>query len=176
MTRTVATLLCLLLFLVAFLLVVLVSAEEAASLDDPPPSSRAEPLEGLAATLTIERLERELRHWKQRYAERGRVIRAQRRLARRLIRSRPIGNHWLERAFLCVKAGEGGWASATGNGFYGGLQMDRSFQRTYGREFVRQWGWANKWPAAVQITVGIRGWLQRGFQPWPNTARDCGLR
>ena len=160
------------------LIVTVIWSTNASPQVDPPPPTGAEPLEpaGLAAALTIEQLERELRSWQERYEARGRVIRAQRRLARRLIRSRPIGNHWLERAFLCVKAGEGAWTSNTGNGYQGGLQMDSSFQRAYGAEFVRAFGPAHRWPTAVQITVGIKGWLARGFQPWPNTSRACGLR
>ena len=35
---------------------------------------------------------------------------------------------------------EGAWTSNTGNGYYGGLQMDWGFMRTYGPEFVRQLG------------------------------------
>jgi hypothetical protein len=26
-----------------------------------------------------------------------------------------------------------------------------------------------------QIWVAVRAWRTRGFSPWPNTARDCGL-
>ena len=33
-----------------------------------------------------------------------------------------------------------GWATRTGNGYYGGLQMDISFQRTYGAEILRREG------------------------------------
>jgi hypothetical protein len=96
---------------------------------------------------------------------------------KRLARSNPIGTHWLERAFLCIHSGEGAWASATGNGYYGGMQMDSGFQRTYGPEFYRAWGTANNWPASVQLAVSMRAYLSgRGFGPWPTTSRNCGLR
>jgi hypothetical protein len=91
----------------------------------------------------------------------------------------PLGAHWLERSFLCIYGGESaglGWGVNTGNGYYGGLQMDRQFQATYGPEFLRAWGTANNWPISVQLAVGMRAYLSgRGFHPWPNTSRACGL-
>ena len=69
-----------------------------------------------------------------------------------------------------------GWATATGNGYYGGLQMDLSFQRTYAPELLRTKGTADKWTALEQIWVAERAYRSgRGFYPWPNTARACGL-
>jgi hypothetical protein len=86
------------------------------------------------------------------------------------------GTHPLERAFLCIKSFEGAWRSNTGNGYYGGMQMDMSFQRSYGPEFLRAWGTADNWPISVQLAVAMRAYLSgRGFYPWPNTARFCGL-
>ena len=76
----------------------------------------------------------------------------------------------------CIHRYEGSWTANTGNGYYGGLQMDSTFERDYGSEFVAMWGSANRWPAAVQITVALRAYASRGFSPWPNTARSCGLR
>ena len=53
------------------------------------------------------------------------------------------------RAWLCIhrfeRHPEQGWATRTGNGYYGGLQMDISFQRTYGGELLRRKGTANRW-------------------------------
>jgi hypothetical protein len=38
------------------------------------------------------------------------------------------------------------------------------------------YGTADHWPPAVQIAVAIRAYASgRGFYPWPNTARACGL-
>jgi len=83
---------------------------------------------------------------------------------------------WLRNAFLCIHSYEGAWSSNTGNGYYGGLQMDWTFMRTYGSEFVRQWGSADNWPVAAQLTAAARAHASgRGFTPWPNTARACGL-
>ena len=85
----------------------------------------------------------------------------------------------LRSAFLCIFKHENagyGWGANTGNGYYGGLQMDRQFQRTYGNEFYRAWGTANNWPAHIQLAVAYRAYFSgRGFYPWPNTAMYCGL-
>jgi hypothetical protein len=70
----------------------------------------------------------------------------------------------------------GNWSINSGNGYYGGLQMDISFQRTYGGELLRRKGTANRWTAAEQMWVAERAYESgRGFYPWPNTARSCGL-
>lgn len=82
----------------------------------------------------------------------------------------------LVRAFVCIHQREGAWNANTGNGYYGGLQMDYDFMRAYGEEFLRAWGPAHNWPPSIQIAVAIRAYFSgRGFYPWPNTARRCGL-
>jgi hypothetical protein len=69
-----------------------------------------------------------------------------------------------------------GWATRTGNGYYGGLQMDLTFQRTYGAHLLRRKGTADRWKPYEQIWVAERARRSgRGFYPWPNTARACGL-
>jgi hypothetical protein len=79
-------------------------------------------------------------------------------------------------AFQCIHRYEGDWNANTGNSYYGGLQMDYGFQRTYGPEFLRAYGTADHWPPAVQIVVAMRAYLSgRGYTPWPNSARLCGL-
>jgi len=80
----------------------------------------------------------------------------------------------LERSFMCIHRFEGSWTDPDAP-YYGGLQMDLEFQRTYGPEYLRAWGTADHWPVSVQIAVAIKAYLTRGFNPWPNTARDCGL-
>jgi hypothetical protein len=71
---------------------------------------------------------------------------------------------------------EQGWSTRTGNGYYGGLQMDLAFQRLYGPELLRRKGTANRWTAYEQMWVAERAHRSgRGFHPWPNTARYCGL-
>ena len=83
---------------------------------------------------------------------------------------------WLGESFLCIHRYEGAWTSNTGNGYYGGLQMDLSFQATYGAEFLRRWGTADNWPVWAQLKTASRAYQSgRGFWPWPNTARACGL-
>lgn len=82
----------------------------------------------------------------------------------------------LRSAFLCIHRYEGAWNANTGNGYYGGLQMDVSFQRRYGDEFASRWGTADNWPAWAQLETAVRAYRSgRGFRPWPSTARACGL-
>jgi Transglycosylase-like domain len=95
--------------------------------------------------------------------------------AKRLAMNPPHREEW-----LCIHRYERhpaqGWATRTGNGYYGGLQMDLSFQRTYGADLLRKKGTANRWTAAEQMWVAERAHKSgRGFYPWPNTARHCGL-
>jgi Transglycosylase-like domain len=79
-------------------------------------------------------------------------------------------------AWLCIHRYEGSWTANTGNGYYGGLQMDISFQQSYGRELLRTKGRAHRWSPIEQIWVAERAYRSgRGFYPWPNTARSCGL-
>lgn len=78
---------------------------------------------------------------------------------------------------LCIKHyesdGSGGWSANTGNGYYGGLQMDLGFQRSYGPEYLRKWGTANEWPAWAQLNAGHRAVRVRGYSPWPQTRYSC---
>jgi Transglycosylase-like domain len=108
-------------------------------------------------------------HWMQRVWRR-RAEKARRRAARPPHR----------RAWRCIKRFEShphqGWATRTGNGFYGGLQMDLGFQRTYGRFLLRRKGTADRWNAIEQMWVAERAHRTgRGFYPWPNSAWACGL-
>ena len=118
----------------------------------------------------------ERRSWDQAYLRWVRDL-WQRRAARaeRQAQRPPHRRQW-----LCIHRYERhprqGWATRTGNGYYGGLQMDLDFQRTYGRELIRRKGTANNWTAAEQMWVAERAYRSgRGFYPWPNTARSCGL-
>jgi hypothetical protein len=78
-------------------------------------------------------------------------------------------------AFACIHRYEGSWTDP-GAPYYGGLQMDTDFMKAYGRDYLRAWGTADHWPPSVQIAVAIRAYLAgRGFNPWPNSARRCGL-
>jgi hypothetical protein len=79
------------------------------------------------------------------------------------------------RQWVCIHNGEGAWNANTGNGYYGGLQMDRSFQHTYGHRYYHRRGTANHWTPREQMLAAERAWKTRGFYPWPTTARACGL-
>lgn len=74
-----------------------------------------------------------------------------------------------------VGSGEGAWNANTGNGYYGGLQMDYTFETTYGATFYAKWGNANNWPPLDQLIAGYRAVLVRGYSPWPTTRIPCGL-
>ena len=65
-----------------------------------------------------------------------------------------------------------------GDPYWGGLQMDRGFMRAYGSDMIarHRGGLADTWTPAEQIVVAERAYATRGFAPWPNTARSCGLR
>lgn len=73
----------------------------------------------------------------------------------------------------CVHRGEAPWHY---HGYFdGGMQMDDEFQRDYGLLYLRRWGDAGYWPVWAQLHASFKGWLGRGWYPWPNTARACGL-
>lgn len=82
---------------------------------------------------------------------------------------------YVTNGLMCIHSHEGDWDANTGNSYFGGLQMDKGFQRTYGGWALRRWGTANNWPVSVQLAVGRRGYNDRGWTPWPATARMCGL-
>jgi hypothetical protein len=79
------------------------------------------------------------------------------------------------RRWLCIHRYEAGWHANTGNGYYGGLQMDVGFQRRYGSWLLRAKGRAHRWTPIEQIWVAERGRRVQGWYAWPNTARACGL-
>jgi hypothetical protein len=76
--------------------------------------------------------------------------------------------------FLCIHHYEGSWTD-TGSPYYGGLQMDRPFQQSYGGWLYARKGTANHWSPLEQIWVAEKALKSRGYGPWPNTARYCGL-
>jgi hypothetical protein len=76
---------------------------------------------------------------------------------------------------MCIHSGEGPWDDP-GAPYWGGLQMDRSFQATYGPEFYRHGRvTADHWTPLQQLTAGARAVRVRGYTPWPNTGAACGL-
>ena len=83
--------------------------------------------------------------------------------------------HYAE--WMCIAGHESSrtWDISTGNGYYGGLQMDRGFQQAYAPGLYRTKGTADNWTAEEQMRAAERALATRGFTPWPNTARMCGL-
>jgi hypothetical protein len=77
--------------------------------------------------------------------------------------------------WLCIHRYEAAWRDPNAP-YYGGLQMDLSFQSQYGASLLRRKGTANHWTRFEQMWVAERAHRAgRGFYPWPNTARYCGL-
>ena len=89
---------------------------------------------------------------------------------------------YIVRGLLCIHTYEGAWDDPD-SPYWGGLQMDLSFQSTYGWlragdhkwYFSERWGTADNWPIWAQVVAGIHGYFSRGWSPWPNTAHSCGL-
>jgi hypothetical protein len=78
-------------------------------------------------------------------------------------------------AWMCIHRYEGSWRD-DGGPYYGGLQMDIGFQSRYGGILLRTKGTANNWSPLEQMWVAEHAYRTgRGFYPWPNTARFCGL-
>jgi hypothetical protein len=138
--------------------------------DPPPPTTEPtpDPRDRQIATLT-----------RQLQTTRRARLRERRGFRHRLsyvIHASVLGGHWLDRAFLCIHAGESSWGSTSNPIYDGGLQMNIGFQRTYGGWALRAFGTADRWPESVQVATAIRAYVSgRGFHPWPNTARACGL-
>ena len=137
----------------------------------------------------IRRFRADTRHWQtvMRGRPPGGISRSL--SARSLGRLRLLERRWRHRAhsawwhathppqmrdWLCIHRYEGSWADS-GSPYWGGLQMDLSFQQAYGGWLLRHKGTADHWSPLEQIWVAERASRSRGFSPWPNTARDCGL-
>jgi hypothetical protein len=121
-----------------------------------------------------------IREWAGRAVTNRKRINVQNRIIRRLqhaqLRSSAHFFQWMAGAD-CVHRHESiRWEAATGNGYYGGMQADLGFQRAYAPDHLARWGTANNWPWWAQLEMAYRGWLFRGWQPWPHTSRVCGLR
>lgn len=95
--------------------------------------------------------------------------------SRRIIAKYDAHNVPHYREWLCIHSYEGAWNDPN-SPYYGGLQMDMSFQRSYGWSALKRWGTADNWHPLTQMWVAERAFASgRGFYPWPNTARYCGL-
>ena len=110
-----------------------------------------------------------LRLWQERGAAAALAV------AEHAVRRAQVGSGLLQ-ALMCIHHFEGAWDSNTGNGYYGGLQMDQHFMSLFGSQFVARWGTADNWPVWAQLEAAARAHESGlGFTPWPNTARVCGL-
>ena len=93
-------------------------------------------------------------------------------------------------AWLCIHRGEADWhydkdASGHNRKYDGGLQMDETFQSTYGPPALGYPSWpallkakgtADHWTPQEQIIVAQYAKTHgRGYGPWPVTAPNCGL-
>ena len=101
---------------------------------------------------------------------RAELARVRALIARQTLPPRPP--HY--RQWLCIHSHEARW-NDPGSPYYGGLQMDLDFMRTYGARLLREKGTADRWTPLEQMQVAERAYRDRGFWPWPNTARYCGL-
>ena len=133
----------------------------------------------------IERQRRETWHWQRVMgrpltreledppADPTQQIEAWRKLALKMRRRAYNPPH--KRAWLCIHRFEGAWHDPNAP-YYGGLQMDEQFQRTYAPSLFRRKGTADHWTPLEQMWTAERARRSgRGFYPWPNTARSCGL-
>jgi hypothetical protein len=78
-------------------------------------------------------------------------------------------------AWLCIHHYEGSWTDPNAP-YYGGLQMDYGFMNTYGHQLLISKGTADHWTPLEQMWVAEKAYAAgRGFHPWSNTARYCGL-
>jgi hypothetical protein len=102
-----------------------------------------------------------------------RALRFWRRHAHRVLRLAAHPPH--KSGWLCIHRFEGSWTDS-GDPYWGGLQMDRGFMRTYAPMLLLRRGLANRWTALEQMWVAERAHRSgRGYWPWPSTARACGL-
>jgi CubicO group peptidase (beta-lactamase class C family) len=103
----------------------------------------------------------------------GRRVAAWHRLALNLRRRAQNVPH--KAAWLCIHRFEGSWTDPNPP-YYGGLQMDLGFMRKYGAALLQRKGTADHWTPLEQMWTAERAHRSgRGFCPWPNTARVCGL-
>jgi hypothetical protein len=131
----------------------------------------------------VRRLRRTVWHWQ--------AVMGKRRTAVKLsLRSVPALRYWRRQArsvvrvashpphktgWLCIHRYEGSWSDSS-DPYWGGLQMDRGFMSAYAPGELLRRGWADRWTALEQMWVAERAHRSgRGYWPWPNTARFCGL-
>lgn len=83
----------------------------------------------------------------------------------------PVPSIW-QRLAACESTSR--WNAATGNGYFGGLQMDMTFWRRYGgMAYASRPDLAS--PTA-QVEIAQRGQRVQGWAAWPACSRRLGLR
>ncbi len=147
--------------------------------DDPPTVTVTVTTEGTVDGWPASRWAARSRSWHRRYLQARKDANARGRTVARLRRANrmrlALGPDGLTRAFLCIHSFEGSWTDPNPP-YWGGVQADRTFMAEYGAAFYRAWGTADHWPPFIQIAVAENAYLSgRGFGPWPNTSRMCGL-
>jgi resuscitation-promoting factor RpfA len=73
---------------------------------------------------------------------------------------------------LCVHRYEGSWTDP-GAPYFGGMQFDLPTWRANGG--FRYARYPHHATPHEQLLVAYMTWKRRGWHPWPNTARMCGL-
>jgi len=121
-------------------------------------SPRTETAGRTLAGMAVGDLERTIRVWQRRDLK-----------AHRLAQHPPHMNEW-----MCIHHYEGAW-NDVGGPYWGGLQMSLTFQQRYGGWIYKLKGTADHWTPLEQIWTAEKARQSRGFWPWPNTARICGL-
>jgi len=75
---------------------------------------------------------------------------------------------------LAVCESTSNWHANTGNGYYGGVQMDMNFWRRYGGPvYAARPDLASR---ESQVAVAERGLAVQGWAAWPVCSRRLGLR
>lgn len=75
---------------------------------------------------------------------------------------------------LAVCESTSNWRANTGNGYYGGVQQDMVFWRSYGgMAYAPRPDLATR---AQQILIAERGLARQGWEAWPACSRRLGLR
>jgi hypothetical protein len=146
-------------------------ADDGGSTGQPPATEPREARPNQVARLQdqLEASQRRVRYWRRKARFNWRLVGQLRAVVRQ-------GYDPVRAGLLCIHSGEGAWSAATGNGYFGGLQMDRTFMATYGRPLLQRFGPAHRWPPYAQVAVAeVAYYSGRGYGPWPNTRRRCGL-
>lgn len=106
----------------------------------------------------------------------ARVVPEQHRGGHALLVLEPVGS---VPVWVCIHRKEAAW-NDRGDPYWGGLQMDRGFMLTYGRDMIARYGgWADRWPIREQLVVAWRAVVgygrfgPRGYGPWPHTRHGC---